>query len=60
MIRLLDEKYPITPRKNLKNELIVATKKEGPRQRMKDRLTWILEEMGLLDLKDRFSVTTPS
>lgn len=41
---------------SMKNELIVATKKEGPRQRMKDRLTWILEEMGLVDLKDRFSV----
>lgn len=40
---------------SMKNELIIATKKEGPRQRMAERLNWVLEEMGLLDLKERFS-----
>lgn len=40
---------------SMKNELIVATKIEGPRKRAGDRLLWILEEVGLLDLKARFS-----
>lgn len=39
---------------SMKNELIVATKKEGPRLRMKERVEWILEEMGLSELKTRF------
>lgn len=40
---------------SMKNELIVATKIEGPRKHARDRLQWILEEVGLLDLKNRFS-----
>lgn len=41
---------------SMKNELIIATKKEGPRQRMAERVNWILQEMGLTELKNRFSV----
>lgn len=41
---------------SMKNELIVATKIENPRQRIKDRLNWMLEELGLTDLTKRFSV----
>lgn len=40
---------------SMKNELIVATKKEGPRKRAADRLKTILEEIGLSDLQSRFS-----
>lgn len=40
---------------SMKNELIVATKIEGPRKRASDRLQWILEEVGLIELKKRFS-----
>lgn len=43
---------------SMKNELIVATKIEGPRQRTADRLQWILEEVGLTDLKTRFATPT--
>lgn len=40
---------------SMKNELIVATKKDGlPRKRAADRLHWILEEMGLESLNTRF------
>ncbi len=41
---------------SMKNELIIATKKESPRARMAERVNWILSEMGLLALKNRFSV----
>jgi hypothetical protein len=40
---------------SMKNELILATKIEGPRKRASDRLQWILKEVGLQDLADRFS-----
>jgi hypothetical protein len=40
---------------SMKNELIVATRIEGPRKRAADRLQWILNEMGLNDLGSRFS-----
>ncbi|MEK6556385.1 MAG: SAM-dependent methyltransferase [Bdellovibrionota bacterium] len=40
---------------SMKNELIVATRIEGPRQRTAERLQWILEEMGLHELIKRFS-----
>jgi hypothetical protein len=43
---------------SMKNELIVATKIEGPRKRAGDRLQWILKEVGLHDLQSRF--TTPT
>lgn len=42
---------------SMKNELIVATKIEGPRKHASDRLHRILEEVGLQDLKSRFSTT---
>lgn len=41
---------------SMKNELIVATKKEGPRRRHAERLNWIIQEMGLENLSDRFAV----
>lgn len=44
---------------SMKNELIVATKIEGPRRQQTQRLEWILEEMGLQNLKERFK-TAPS
>jgi hypothetical protein len=40
---------------SMKNELIIATKKEGPRKRAVERLQWILDELNLSDLKERFS-----
>jgi hypothetical protein len=40
---------------SMKNELIVATKIEGPRKHASDRLQRILQEVGLMDLKTRFS-----
>ncbi len=40
---------------SMKNELIVATKIEGARKRPAERLTWILGEMGLDSLSDRFA-----
>ncbi len=40
---------------SMKNELIVATKKEGPRKRAAERLNWILSEMGLESLNKRFA-----
>lgn len=45
---------------SMKNELIVATKIEGARKRASDRLQWILEEVGLNDLKNRFSTSVES
>lgn len=39
---------------SMKNELIVAKKIEGPRQRTKDRIQEILKEVGLEDLEFRF------
>ncbi len=39
---------------SMKNELIIASKKEAPRQRAADRLQSILTELGLLELKQRF------
>jgi hypothetical protein len=42
---------------SMKNELIVATKKEGPRKRAADRLRAILDEVGLGELQNRFSTT---
>jgi hypothetical protein len=44
---------------SMKNELIVATKIEGPRRQQIQRLQWILEELGLQSLKERFA-TAPS
>ncbi|UYL07227.1 SAM-dependent methyltransferase [Bdellovibrio sp. SKB1291214] len=41
---------------SMKNELIIATKKEGPRQRAADRLNWILDELNLKEMSSRFSV----
>lgn len=41
---------------SMKNELIIATKKEGPRKRAADRLKWILNELRLDELRERFSV----
>jgi hypothetical protein len=43
---------------SMKNELIVAKKIEGPRKHSRDRLEWILKEVGLHDLSERFSTTT--
>lgn len=43
---------------SMKNELIVAKKIEGPRKRAADRLEWILEEVGLQELKKRFATST--
>ena len=40
---------------SMKNELIVATKIEGPRKRASDRLHQILENVGLQELSGRFS-----
>jgi hypothetical protein len=40
---------------SMKNELIVATKIENPRQRIADRLKFILEEFRLTELEKRFS-----
>ncbi|MDG0815139.1 class I SAM-dependent methyltransferase [Bdellovibrio svalbardensis] len=40
---------------SMKNELIIATKKEGPRQRAADRLNWILDELNLNEMRERFS-----
>ncbi len=40
---------------SMKNELIVATKKEGPRKRAADRLQSILSEIGLPGLSNRFA-----
>lgn len=45
---------------SMKNELIVATKIEGPRKRIEDRLQWILQELGLQDLQSRFSTASNS
>ncbi|QLY25007.1 SAM-dependent methyltransferase [Bdellovibrio sp. KM01] len=45
---------------SMKNELIIATKKEGPRQRAADRLNWILEELNLKEMAMRFSTATSS
>ncbi len=39
---------------SMKNELIVATKKEGPRKRAADRLLSILHDLGLEELTQRF------
>ena len=44
---------------SMKNELIMATKKEGPRQRAADRLNWILEELNLKEMTERFSTAIP-
>ncbi len=43
---------------SMKNELIVAKKIEGPRERARERLQWILEEVGLQDLQARFSTAS--
>jgi hypothetical protein len=40
---------------SMKNELIVATKIEGPRKHTSERLQRILQELGLQDLQARFS-----
>lgn len=48
---------------SMKNELITATLKEGPRPRAADRLKQILQEIGLNDLQSRFRtdfLTTPT
>jgi hypothetical protein len=39
---------------SMKNELIIASKIEGPRKRSAERLHTLLEEMGLLELEKRF------
>lgn len=43
---------------SMKNELIVATRIEGPRKRFAERLNWIIQELGLETLQSRFM--TPS
>ncbi|MDZ4663191.1 MAG: SAM-dependent methyltransferase [Pseudomonadota bacterium] len=40
---------------SLKNELIIATKIEGPRKRIADRLKLVLQDLGLSELETRFS-----
>ncbi len=40
---------------SMKNELIIATKIENKRQRHADRLNQILNDLGLTELKERFS-----
>lgn len=40
---------------SMKNELIVATKHEKPKQRPAERLKYILSEMGLSELQPRFN-----
>lgn len=40
---------------SMKNELIVATRIEGPRKRAADRLEWILSELGLEKLRERYA-----
>ena len=40
---------------SMKNELIVASRIEGRRKRPAERLHWILEEMGLDSLSERFA-----
>ncbi len=42
---------------SMKNELIIAARKEGPRKRSAERLQWILDELNLSELKERFSTT---
>lgn len=39
---------------SMKNELIIATKKEGPRKRASERLKHILTDLGLEELRERF------
>ncbi len=39
---------------SMKNELIVATKIEGPRKHIRERLDRLIDEVGLQDLKARF------
>lgn len=43
---------------SMKNELIIATRIEGPRQRTSERLAWILSEMGLTELATRFATVS--
>lgn len=43
---------------SMKNELIVATRIEGPRKRAAERLQWILNEIGLSELLTRFATPT--
>lgn len=41
---------------SMKNELLIATKIEGSRKHISDRLQWTLEELGLAELTNRFSI----
>ena len=43
---------------SMKNELIIATRIEGPRQQTSERLAWILSEMGLTELATRFATVS--
>ena len=41
---------------SMKNELIIATYKDLPRKKSSERLTQILNELGILELQDRFFI----
>lgn len=44
---------------SMKNELIVATKKDGiARQRASDRINWILDELNLAEMRERFATAS--
>ena len=45
---------------SMKNELIIAQHKDLPRKKATDRLTEMLERIGLQELKDRFFVPQPA
>lgn len=44
----------------MKNELIIAQYKDLPRRKAADRLTEMLDRIGLQELKDRFFVPQPA
>jgi hypothetical protein len=45
---------------SMKNELIIAQYKDLPRRKPADRLTEMLDRIGLQELKDRFFVPKPA
>ncbi|CUJ42786.1 Uncharacterised protein [Achromobacter aegrifaciens] len=45
---------------SMKNELIIAQYKDLPRRKAADRLTEMLDRIGLQELKDRFFVPQPA
>lgn len=44
----------------MKNELIIAQYKDLPRRKAAERLTEMLDRIGLQELKDRFFVPKPA